>query len=651
MLDVSAQNLLEEIEAAEKLRDDHLKSLESQIERFHGPSWRGQADWSSLSYDPKNRAFQHISRILPDRGFNNPRFTCSSKRGPKQREVANAIRLGMNRWAIDAQIQTTAEQVITDAEFTYGVLAVAQMPDLTSDPGASETRMRPQMRRLSVKEFGIDPIAKDVRDARFQFHVWVADKDDLLALAKAHPEQGWDADAIERCAVDTGKDKLSRPKQSGGSPEREEIVAYSVWVPEYELDFGPKEMASVGAQSWRDAGYHGTVFTIAVGVAQKSDDTASEEIRKPQPYYGPPDGPYQIVGGYYVPDTWVPLGELTAVEAQSQELNTHARAYLKSAARRKKIAIVGANDTALQAIVKNAEDGDVVASNVAEIAKNLVELELGGATAEQRLAIMDLEVNLDDALGTSNAVRGTVTGDATASENVIAAQAASARQDWNRKKFYFQFGLAARKVAWFLYHDDRVVFPLGDEAVAETGLDDPWFHGGTHGENSGATFADLELEIEAKSMSAPDDAKIQAETMGFLQALDAIIQKIVMFPDGGFERLIPILAERFNALEIADALNVPGMIADAQMQMMAAAAMAGGGMGGAPGGAMQPAAGGQPQLGRGRLGGDMGLSNSMQRGMKGGLAAGGPPDQFKAKGNPKPGKAGGAKKPAMAGAA
>lgn len=620
MLDVRPVNLLQEIRSAETFRDEHLRSLGQQVERFHGPAWKGSYKWSELKYDPKNKAFQFIARFLPEVAGKNPRFSVRSKRGPAQRLVAEAMRHGMNRWARDTNVKTTVEQVATDAQFAYGVLCVVQMPSLVSDPGAQEPRMRPQMYRKSPRQFFMDPIAKDIRDARFQGHVFVVDKEDLLKRAKdpEHKDDGWITDVIEGLAADTGIEKLNRVK--GAEVSRNELVGYSVWVPEHEIEFGEKEQAKYKANSWREAGFNGTILTLCVGQSM-TGDTDGVEIRKPQPYYGPPSGPYQVIGMYYVPDSPTPLGTLTAVESQNQELNTHARAYLRSAARRKKIGIVGANDTLLQQHVKSAEDGEIVVANSQEIAKNFVEAELGGPTGEQRLSIIDLEANLNDALGTSSAVTGNVTGIATATENAIAAQGSGSRIAWNRTKFDTQFGEACNKVAWYLYHDDRVAFPLGDEAAGELGIEDPWFHGGTQGEGSGYTYEDLELEIEANSMALSDEIQEREKTLQAYSIIIGWLPLMMQFPvPEMWNAAIEDVGERFGLPDLAHIFPAEKIIQSGLM-MMAAQAMAGAGAAGqgAPGGAQPQGPQTPMQLPKPRLAGDLGLSKMAGMGMAGGM--------------------------------
>ena len=624
MLDTSAKNMLVEIRAAEKLRDTHLASLDNQLARFVGPTWDKEYKWSDLDYDPKNRAFQYIAQTLPHIAYDNPRFSVKSRRGDAQQAVAEAMRHGMNRWAIDTQVEIVAEQVATDAQFTYGVIVVAQVPSGLTDPGTKEPAFRPQMMRRSPKEFGMDPIAKDVKDARFMFDLWVSDKEDLVKRAKDNPEEGWDADAIENLTGDTGLDKLTRPSDS--MLNRDEIVGYSIWVPEEELPFGDAEKKKYKAKDWKSAGFNGVIRTVAVGQANNALEEGME-IRKPQPYYGPPSGPYQLIGMGYVPDSAYPLGPLTAAEAQNQELNSHARAYLRSASRRKTLGIVGANDALLTQAVKNAEDGDVVTANVADIAKNYVKAEFDGPTEIQRLCIMDLENDLDNALGTSDSLRGAVTGVGTATENSIAAQSSGSRLDWNRKKFRRQFNAACNKVAWFLYHDDRVAFPVGGAEVPGPG--EPWFKGGTQGEGTGYTFEDLELDIEAESMARQDEAQRQAKTLQAVQMVTAWFPMMVQFPGAGWSKLVDAIGDAFEVPGLEEMVNIQGVI-QSGLAMMALQA------------GQQPPAGGQSMPPpKPMLAGDAGLPR-----MFGGATGNG--GKMAPSANP---KAAGGKKMQLAGAA
>lgn len=563
MLDTSPDNLLIEIQAAEKLRDEHLESLDDQIARYHGPAYRGKVSWEAMAYDPKNRAYQYVSQVLPMLVYDNPRFIITSKRGPAQRSVADALRRGMNRWAVDTNVQEVAEQLCVDSLFAYGVAMVVQAPSPLTDQGEEQPRMRPQMLRLSPSEYGLDPLAKDVRDARFQFHVWFADKDDLLKRAREKPEEGWNADVIEKLTPDTGLEKLGREK---GGNTREEIVAYSVWVPEEELPFEDAEKKKYGKKSWKDAGFNGTIRTIAVGQAH-TGDALGEEIREPRAYYGPSSGPYQIIGLYYVPDSSLPLGPLTGVEAQNQELNQHARVQLRSAARRKSIGIVGGGDNLLASQVKEAQDGDVVVSSTADFQKNWIAAELGGVTAEQRLTLLDLEANLDNALGTSDALRGYVSGVGTATENAIANQATSSRIGWNQKKYQRGFGGATKKVAYYLYHDDRVAFPVDAEDSDEIPMEDPWFQGGTFGEGSGYTFEDLDLDIDAESMSRPDEAHEQQKATQVVALLTQLAPMMGMYPNAGWDRLLRYIGDAFTIPDLAELIDAPALAQDAQAAM------------------------------------------------------------------------------------
>lgn len=591
MLDTSDSNLLTEIDAAEKVRDDHLASAESQIARYHGPSWNGAYDYSKMEYDPANTAFQYIGQTISAVAFDNPRYNVSSKRGASQREVAIVMRHAMNRWAQDTDVQVTAEQLYVDMQFTWGVSAVVQMPTPWSDPGAKEPRMLPQMVRISNREHGIDPLAKDVRDARFQFNKWVMDKEDLEQRAKDHPEEGWNLDEIKKLTVDVGTDKLARPEKANVT--RKEIVGYVIWIPEEELEFTEADRKKYKADSWREAGFNGVLRTIAVARNPEKLEKTARGIRDPQPYYGPPDGPYSIFGAYYVPDSATPLGVLTAVESQNQEYNAHKRAYLRSAARRKKIGIVAANDTVLQGNIKNAEDGDVVVGNVRDLAASVGELELGGPTAEQRLTILDLGTDLKNSVGASDATAGNVTGVGTATENQIAAMSGSARRDWINKKYNRAFTNASRKVAYYFVWDNRIAFALGEEAAEELGMAEPWFHGAEGVDDPSELLNSLELDIEPMSTARTDEALSQQRATLALGFFERIVALAALYPNSGVEKIVPVLAERFHMPELADILDMEGLAGDAQ----ALAELGAGGQ--APGG-KAPTPQRQPPSGNGR---------------------------------------------------
>ena len=70
MIDITPGNLLEEVLAAERLRDKHIDAFKEQVERFHGP-WFNNS--STGEYVGENHYFEYLSLMVPRMVFDNPR--------------------------------------------------------------------------------------------------------------------------------------------------------------------------------------------------------------------------------------------------------------------------------------------------------------------------------------------------------------------------------------------------------------------------------------------------------------------------------------------------------------------------------------------------------------------------------------------------
>ena len=102
MLSTEPKDLYMEIEAAEELRAKHLASIGSQIEKYHGPFYK---EGHYGSYAAENHYYEYISLIVPRLVFDNPRVRVGTRRPGTQDMVAQAIRLGLNRWIRDTNLR------------------------------------------------------------------------------------------------------------------------------------------------------------------------------------------------------------------------------------------------------------------------------------------------------------------------------------------------------------------------------------------------------------------------------------------------------------------------------------------------------------------------------------------------------------------
>lgn len=581
MLNCEPQNMYSEIQSAERYRDEHLRSYDRRRRRYFGPSYAGD---DVLGYEPENHEFEYVSLLLPKTVFDNPRVKVSSTRmGPIQ-DIASAVQAGMNRWIRDVKLRKALVRVGLDTFMCWGATVVRMEPDRdrkAPEWSPASLPYRPVVERISPKRIFWDPKALDITEARFIGHVWVRDKDDLEKIAKDYPEDGWDLEVIKGLSADNGTDKLDRDPAMGG-PTRNEIVCYEVYVPGYQIEDEPGP----------EDGFNGALFTLAVGGGSDGSSKACC-IRKPRMYYGPAEGPYTLYGIYPVPDETAPLAPTVAIQAQVETLNMHAKAVMKAASQRKRVAFVSRAEPDLQKKVKRAEDGDVVPVNTEELNNNLKEVELGGVTPAALNALQLERERRDRISGMSDAMRGNVAGAGTATENAIAAEASTARMAFIKQQFTDCVTDMLRKVAWYMYHDDRIVFPVGDEIANQSqemmmsatagpagaamppppsvgmpaqkdaapsedrfvAKGEPWYQGGVPDEMSGYSFKDLDLDIEPYSMERTSEMQQQRRMMELVQIVTQILPSAMQAPVD-LQAMMNAVANMANVPELARIVDI-----------------------------------------------------------------------------------------------
>ena len=153
-------------------------------------------------------------------------------------------------------------------------------------------------------------------------------------------------------------------------------------------------------------------------------------------------------------------------------------------------------------------------------------------------------------------------------------------------------------VSWFLYHDDRITFPLGEAAAADMGVPEPIFEGGLHNKITGASFADLELEIDTYSMQRANEPLLQKRSMDAFNLVIQASQVMQQTPFLDWDSLLKKLGDAMNVPELGELIDMDmyhQMVAQQQEQaqmeqqakMVAAAGRGGGGGGGGGGGPAQ----------------------------------------------------------------
>jgi len=242
----------------------------------------------------------------------------------------------------------------------------------------------------------------------------------------------------------------------------------------------------------------------------------------------------------------------------------HAKAVMKAASQRKRIAFVSRAEPDLQKKVKRSEDGDVVPVNTEELNNNLKEVELGGVTPAALNALQIERERRDRISGMSDAMRGNVAGSGTATENAIAAEASTARMAFIKQQFTDCVTDLLRKVAWYMYHDDRIVFPVGDEMANVLGVTqgeiyeergEPWYQGGVPEDMTGYSFRDLDLDIEPYSMERVSEIQMQNRMMQLVQIVTQIIPQAISAPVD-INALLNVIGNMTNTPDLAKVVDV-----------------------------------------------------------------------------------------------
>lgn len=521
MIPLEPAHWFEEREAATQYRDQFLDDWSRVISHYHGPGHRsGRTD--DATHDPENHAFEWLGIVTPQMTASNPRAGVRTSRMGAARKGAVAQQFALNRWIELVDMQSTNEKLATDYGLKWGVAAVFPKPQ----PGLTETgdpMSWPSMRRISPRRYLQDPKAIEFEEQRWRSHLVIEDKEDMLNRARKNPRERWNVQEIESLPAGIGVNE-ARGHSDGAyqydSLDRNEIAYQVFWVPEYQPD--PKKGP--------DQGYNGALLTLGIGSAY---DTGSKDqavwLRPPIPYFGPRWGPYQVAGAYVVPDDATPLSPIAGTQPQAEHLNAIARAIQRSIEDYKRIALVSNGDPDLETIVAEGQHGFVYATNVDDLRKNVVELELGGLSQQFLAAEERARQSLDRNTGLPDAMRGNVEGGATATEVNAAMHGGGIRINHHVDKFRKFLARNLKTVAWYLEYDNSIPpFVLGPEAQAamkdEFGedMEEVWMAPGKGPDQSFDDFDDYDFRIELYSMERTSEQ----QQMALAQELDFLVGSI-----------------------------------------------------------------------------------------------------------------------------
>jgi hypothetical protein len=541
MLKLDITSLRREIESAESFRDQHLTEWRRMIERFHGPAYRSIDVHED---DPENFVHEYIALLLPRIVHDSPKVRIQSARPVSQSMTAGLLEAGINRWCKMTKVRTTLERITTDMLLAYGVGMVVNEPRKGYRPIDGNDPYLPRLYRISPDRFFIDPAATNQEDARYMGHCWVVDREDLLAQAER--EDGWDSEVINSVADNTEIDTL-RDNSLGvrAIPDRKELVVYEVFVPEISDEMIDEIDDATGLQI-----FNGTIYTMIKGQSADGKKKDSGFARKPRPYYGPRSGPYTIYGVYTVPDDPYPLSPITAIVPQIDDVNNHLRSMRYSASAYKRLIAVDSRNAKMAQDIRDKDDLYVVLADGLDPSQ-VVPIEIGGITPQQVQYSSLAQDRLDRVSGIHDAMRGNITGNATATEISIAESSSGMRMAHIKRQFQECVNECMKNVAWFLFHDHKIQFPIGEDGVEITGEPEPIFSPSA----MVGQFEDLDIDIDAMSMERVSDIVLQKRSMEMLQIVSSIAQQTIQFPHVKWPEIMSMVGDSMNIPNLADFID------------------------------------------------------------------------------------------------
>ncbi len=613
MLEATPRAICEELDSADEYRKRLTAAKKGMVDRYVGPHFDSRSEAEEA---PENFYHEYTSYLLPRLVYNNPRFNVRSRRVGAQAEVAQGIGHALNRWCVDSQLRKSLVSSATDYLFSFTVLLTTQeeskggLHPTIKDSWGEKTPHIPRVTSLENDDCYFDPLARTPEEWRYMAHSFVRDKDDLIAEAEEEGSE-WNLEAVRELATEVSDARKDKIADLGTFPDRNEVELVEVWIAEHydEDKYDSREEAEA-------EGNHGMIYTVSrKQVDSASAKLSSEWLRKPYAFYGPRWGPYTYIGCYPVPGESARMSPLVAVEAQTQATNRLAVAQQRGDEDFKTLIVVNsANKTLKNALVK-APHHSVVGINGFD-PKEVAELSVGGSPPQIDKSLMYARERRDRNAGLGEAQRGATTSGATATETAVAANSSALRMDFIIQQWTDGVAQVGRTVAWYLYHDDRVILPLGEDAAQEMGLPEGaevFFEGGDHDPESGATFDDLELEVEPYSMERTDQGLKQHQMIQMFGPFPQLLQTIALFPTG---------ADWSDILDMyGDAFNMPGLGRKIHPEEIAAQMGAQAAPGGSEGPLLASTVGGPAGLPAPARGAGGGVSRSMNPPTPGQMAA------------------------------
>lgn len=529
----TTEQLWEEVQAATSDTDEHVKHYDDILRRYVGRWYR--KDMEDQESDPENFSYSFVSNMLPATGLSDPQVSVDSSRVIGHKVVTDAMTDGLNAWIKDVGYSEATESCRMNFLFSRGVL----MHYLREDTRFSRGSVTPAVKSIHPRRFFQDSLADESGSDQFRGHWYWQDIDALLADPDLNKEVAGTLENLQGQDSASGE-STTWEKGSGASMGRRRLKCYSVWSREKN-----------------------TIRVIC-------EASTVVELFPERPYYGPNCGPYVLFDAYPVPDQVWPLSPIVAVQDQAQDLNIHARAMGRAAARRRSIGLVEASNPDLGDKLADADDGDILP--VKGITGQHVIIEVGGATQTQYQYSEYARNRLDRISGLTATIQGNVGAADTATEAKIADDAMSNRIRYLTQKVLKRSQDSLWIVGWFLYHTEGVIIPVKRMDPLTGQPTEGLFFGGPAPMDNGAQWDDFNIVVKLNTMQS--EAVAKNNMLEYFGVFMQIVQMAPQFPYVRWPVIARDLGGVYNLPDKADEWLISEMLGQVSQPPMLPASLA-----------------------------------------------------------------------------
>lgn len=553
-----------EMKAAMAKTEAHIAPVLPMIKKYHGKYFRTDVAVADAALE--NDYADWTSYITPRSAYNAPRVRIGSVRSERSvGRIAKVLELAMNRWIKDRNLQVLLSWLLVDMQFAHGVMLTSQQgipgarpmegldPEEPDVPGIPHS---PYPYRLSPDCYHDDALARQPDEVRFRGRVCFALREELLARAHAFPDQGWSLAEIQALPKGIAKELLQQNDVDVDTGR--DLVCWSEeWVPEAEFEGGGP------VRGWRAWGFHGLTLTLPVETPNGS--SPSSWLRKPRPYYGPMEGPFTLFGVHFVPGSTRHLSPLAVAEEQIKDANAHARSLSESAKDYKRFIVVDKTDPRIQNAIANIGHHGILPL-VGFSKDKMQEAEVGGITDQQIAYSAIARDRVNRTLHLDTPSRGSIEGRGTATEVDRAAGASETRVEWVDLQFKLGTVAGLKNALHFIYHDNRTVIELDQEAFEELGIDPNKvrrlrYQGGITAQD--VPLAALELDVEPFSQRLMDSG-YSAQVVSAMEWLVGTMPMMVQFPEAKWPEIAKHVGVAFQVPDLAELVDWKEMQRHAQ---------------------------------------------------------------------------------------